>query len=83
MMTGIAERVFLETLAEDGVEVRYEQLPDGVEKDGRRITKLRVQGGKGYRAKVYIDPTYEGDLMARAAISYAIGRECGAESTQT
>lgn len=73
--SGIAERVFLEMLEEAGVEVRYEQLLDEVEKDGTRITELRVQGGENYRAKVFIDATYEGDLMAGAGVSYAIGRE--------
>ena len=73
--SGIAERLFLEMLEEAGVEARYEQLLAGVEKDGTRITKLRVQGGESYRAKVYIDATYEGDLMAKAGVSYAIGRE--------
>jgi len=73
--SGIAERLFLEMLAEAGVEVRYEQLLDVVTKDSARITELRVQGGERYRAKVFIDATYEGDLMARAGVSYAIGRE--------
>ena len=73
--SGIAERVFLEMLEEAGVEVRYEQFLDQVEKDGTRITEIRVQGGESYRAKVFIDATYEGDLMAKAGVSYAIGRE--------
>ncbi len=73
--SGIAERVFLEMLEKAGVKVRYEQLLDQVEKDGARITELRVQGGESYRAKVFIDATYEGDLMAKAKVSYAIGRE--------
>jgi rhamnogalacturonyl hydrolase YesR len=73
--SGIAEQVFLEMLKKAGVEVRYEQLLDEIEKDGARITELRVQGGESYRAKVFIDATYEGDLMARAKVSYAIGRE--------
>jgi len=73
--SGIAEQVFIEMLKEAGVEVRYEQLLAEVEKDGTRITELRVRGGKVYRAKVFIDATYEGDLMAKAKVSYAIGRE--------
>ena len=73
--SGIAERVFVEMLKEAGVEVRYEQLLVGVEKDGTRIIKLRVQGDESYRANVYIDASYEGDLMAEAGVSYAIGRE--------
>ncbi len=73
--SGIAERVFREMLKEAGVEVRYEQLLAGVEKDGTRIIELSVQGDESYRAKVFIDATYEGDLMAKAGVSYAIGRE--------
>ena len=73
--SGIAERVFLEMLKKAGVEVRYEQLLDRVGKDGTRITELRVQGGEIYRAKVFIDATYEGDLMAKAGVSYSVGRE--------
>ncbi|MDP7135513.1 MAG: FAD-dependent oxidoreductase, partial [Planctomycetota bacterium] len=73
--SGIAERVFLEMLKKAGVEVRYEQLLDQVGKDGARITELRVQGGEIYRAKVFIDATYEGDLMAKAGVSYSVGRE--------
>ena len=69
--SGIAERVFLEMLKKAGVEVRYEQLLDQVGKDGARITELRVQGGEIYRAKVFIDATYEGDLMAKAGVSYS------------
>jgi hypothetical protein len=74
-LSGIAEQVFLEMLEKAGVKVQYEQLLDKVKKDGSRITELRVQGGESYRAKVFIDATYEGDLMARAGVSYSIGRE--------
>ena len=73
--SGVAERLFLEMLKKADVQVRYEQLLDTVEKDGARITELRVQGGESYRAKVFIDATYEGDLMAKAGVSYSIGRE--------
>ena len=62
-------------LKKAGVEVRYEQLLDQAGKDGARITELRVQGGEIYRAKVFIDATYEGDLMAKAGVSYSVGRE--------
>ena len=73
--SGVAERLFLEMLKKADVQVRYEQLLDMVEKDGARITELRVQGSESYRAKVFIDATYEGDLMAKAGVSYSIGRE--------
>jgi len=71
----VAERVFLEMLAEHGVPVRYGRLLEHVRKDETRIVELQVRGGQSYRAKVFIDATYEGDLMAAAGVSYALGRE--------
>jgi flavin-dependent dehydrogenase len=62
-------------LKQAGVEVRYEKLLDRVGKDDTHITELRVQGGEIYRAKVFVDATYEGDLMAKAGVSYSVGRE--------
>ena len=73
--SGIAEQLFLEMLKQAGVEVRYEKLLDRVGKDDTHITELCVQGGEIYRAKVFVDATYEGDLMAKAGVSYSVGRE--------
>jgi len=71
----VAEQVFLDMLKRAGVPVRYEQLLEKVEKNGTRITKLQVRSGTVYHANVYIDATYEGDLMAAAGVSYTVGRE--------
>lgn len=71
----IAEKVFLEMLDKGNVQVRFEQLLDRVSRKDGRITELAVQGGKAYRAKVFIDAAYEGDLMAAAGVSYTLGRE--------
>ena len=47
----------------------------GVAKSGTRITEIFTENGGTFNAKVFIDATYEGDLMAQAGISYAWGRE--------
>jgi hypothetical protein len=73
--SNIAEQVFLKMLEEADVPIRYEHLLEKVEKTGTRITKLRVRGGAVYEAKVFIDATYEGDLMAAAGVSNTVGRE--------
>jgi hypothetical protein len=44
-------------------------------RDGTSIESLMTDDGKRYEAKIFIDATYEGDLMARAGVSYTIGRE--------
>jgi hypothetical protein len=71
----IAEQVFLDLLKETNVPVVYEQLIDRVTMEGRNIDVLHVRDGGTYRGKVFIDATYEGDLMALAGVSYDVGRE--------
>jgi len=74
----VAEKVFEDMVREAGVTlVRGERidLKAGVTKDGALITSIRMESGKTFAAQVYIDATYEGDLLAGAGVKYAIGRE--------
>ncbi len=50
-------------------------LKNGVKKTGTRITEIVMESGKSYKGKMFIDATYEGDLMAKAGVSYHVGRE--------
>jgi hypothetical protein len=70
----VAARVTDTMLKEAGVSVLTKQTLEGVEKEGARIVGLRTSGGM-HAAKVFIDATYEGDLMARAGVVWHIGRE--------
>lgn len=79
----IAEQVFLEMLADAGVKVRYNQRLETVGKSDLRISSLHVRGGDVFKAKVYIDATYEGDLMAAAGVSYTVGREARDEYNES
>ncbi len=45
-----------------------------IKKDGK-ITSIRTLSGKVYRGKIFVDATYEGDLMASAGVAYTVGRE--------
>ena len=47
----------------------------GVEVEGGRIRSIRTLKGNVYRGKMFVDATYEGDLLAAAGCSYAVGRE--------
>lgn len=71
----MARRVFEQMLAETQTPVRYHQHLAHVRKDGGRIVAIEMTDGTVYRAKVFIDATYEGDLMALAGVSYHVGRE--------
>ncbi|HWL09167.1 MAG TPA: FAD-dependent oxidoreductase [Planctomicrobium sp.] len=55
----------------------------GVLKDGAKITAVRLENGETYRGKVFIDATYEGDLLAGAGVSYTYGREANATYNET
>jgi len=74
----IAEKVFEEFITEYKIPVvRNEWLnrKNGVKKSGARIVSFRTLSGKTYVGKMFIDATYEGDLMAAAGVSYHVGRE--------
>lgn len=74
----VAERVFEDLVKENQLEVHRNEWLDresGVTKERGKITEIRVLSGKIYRGKVFIDASYEGDLMAAAGVSYHVGRE--------
>jgi len=56
---------------------------EGVKKDGARITEIVMESGTSYRGRMFIDASYEGDLMATAGVTYTTGRESNAEFGET
>ena len=71
----VAEKVFHDKLREADVPIYYRQFLNYVEKQENRIVAIEMESGLRVRARVFIDCTYEGDLMARAGVSYHVGRE--------
>lgn len=74
----VAERVFEEFVKENNIVVfrdRWLDREDGVEMDRSGIASIRMLSGEAFRGRIYIDATYEGDLMAAAGVSYHVGRE--------
>lgn len=73
-----AERVFEDYIRENEIPVDRDEWLDrakGVEKSGGRIASIATLSGKKYTGKMFIDATYEGDLMAAAGVDYHVGRE--------
>ena len=62
---------------------RLDRGPGGVTVENGRITAIRTESGKTFRAKMFIDATYEGDLMAAAGVSYTVGREANSVYGET
>ena len=74
----VAEKIFEEYVTENKIPVLRNEWLDranGVKKEGGRITSITMLSGKTFTGKMFIDATYEGDLMASAGVSYHVGRE--------
>jgi hypothetical protein len=82
----VAEQVYRDMLHETSVKVVFGERLDlngGVKKAGPRITAIVMESGASYRGTIFIDASYEGDLMAKAGVRYAIGRESNAVYGET
>ncbi|MBI5685558.1 MAG: FAD-dependent oxidoreductase [Verrucomicrobia bacterium] len=74
----VAERVFEDYVREFKIPVRRNEWLDrakGVKKAGARIVSITTLGRKTYTGRMFIDATYEGDLMAAVGVDYHVGRE--------
>ena len=77
----VAERIFKDYISRGNVEVLYGHRIVDAKKQGASITSINVESvenlaqTKNIAAKVFIDCSYEGDLMARAGVTYVVGRE--------
>ncbi len=82
----IAERVFEQLVAEHRIPVYRDEWLDrdhGVVKREGRIVSMAMLSGRVFRGSMFIDATYEGDLMAAAGVSYHVGREANSVYGET
>jgi N-acetylneuraminic acid mutarotase/flavin-dependent dehydrogenase len=79
----VAERVFNELVHDAGVTVLLDSPARAVVKKGARIVRVELEDRGAVAAKMFIDATYEGDLMALAGVSYTVGRESNAQYGET
>ncbi|MDF2938503.1 MAG: xanthan lyase [Paenibacillaceae bacterium] len=82
----VALEVLQEFVAEHNIEVVYGErleLKDGVTKQGTSLTSIRMESGNVYKGRVFIDASYEGDLMGKSGVSYFVGRESNAQYGET
>ncbi|RAV28800.1 FAD-dependent oxidoreductase [Sinomicrobium soli] len=82
----VAEQIMRTMLLEAGVRVLFNErldLENGVVKKENTIHKITMESGEEITAKVFIDATYEGDLMAKAGVSYTYGRDANSDYNET
>lgn len=73
-----AEKVFEDFVKENNIQVLRNEWLDrekGVTMKNGRIAAIRTLSGNVYAGKMFIDASYEGDLMAAAKVKYVVGRE--------
>jgi hypothetical protein len=76
-----AERVFEDLVVEHQVPVHRDEWLDrerGVRREGPRIVSIRTLSGRTYTGRMFIDASYEGDLLAAAGVDFHVGREAQA-----
>jgi hypothetical protein len=81
-----ALKVFETLMKPENISVIYSQRlnrKNGVKKQGKKIVEIEMETGEKYRGKMFIDATYEGDLMASAGVTYSVGRESNSEYGET
>ena len=81
-----ALEVYKKMIAEEDIDIVYNQRlnrSSGVKKSGQRILEIEMECGEKYRADMFIDATYEGDLMAAAGVTYTFGRESNEKYGET
>src|SRR5690606_12842024 len=87
---GVAETIFRDYVNRGGFEVLYESRLREVRKQGNTISEIVLESSTNssapvtiVKAKMFIDCGYEGDLMARAGVSYTVGREDNRQYNET
>ena len=82
----VAERVFEDFVKENNIKVLRGEWLDrnkAVVKKKGNIISFSTLSGKVFKGKMFIDATYEGDLMAAAGINFHVGREGNAKYNET
>ena len=72
---------------QDSTDIWYEWRIESAEKEGNEVKSITLEDGtnpkvtpqRTVRAKIFMDCSYEGDLMARAGITYTVGREAASK----
>ena len=84
----VAEQIFEAMIAEHQIPVHRDSWLDrtptvGVESRDGRISAIQMTSGERFQGKMFIDATYEGDLMAAAGIDFHVGREANSVYQET
>lgn len=87
MESSVAEKVIKGWLAEYPIilfyQTRLSEAKGAIIKKGTQITQIKTEDGTVFKAKIFIDATIEGDLLAAAGVSTTVGREANSQYNET
>jgi hypothetical protein len=87
MESSVAEKVINEWLAEYPITLFYQtrlsETKGAIVKRGTEITQIKTENDNVFKAKIFIDATIEGDLLAAAGVSTTVGREANHQYNET
>ncbi|MDA1061197.1 MAG: FAD-dependent oxidoreductase [bacterium] len=78
----IALEIFEDMIRENNVQIIFNErldLESEIRLNNGRIQSIQMESGTTFSGKVFIDATYEGDLMALSGVSYTVGRESNSQ----
>jgi hypothetical protein len=86
----VAENILRGYISRAKVPVWFDTRLQSVKKEGSKISSITLENSlnpqapiRKVSAKIFLDCSYEGDLMAQAKVSYTIGREANAQYGET
>jgi hypothetical protein len=79
----VAEQAFDEMVAEAGVTVCTNQYLTSIVMQNQQIVGLIMNNSNLFRAKEFVDASYEGDVMAAAGVTYTLGREAATQYNES
>ncbi len=71
----VAEEEFTRLLNQEKIPVILDARVSSISKENQKIKTISTDRGYKYKAKMFVDSSYEGDLLAAAGVEYSIGRE--------
>jgi len=82
----VAENIFEKMVTDNDIKVirnKWLDRDNGVELLDGKIVSITMLTGEKYTGKIFVDGTYEGDLMAAANVNYHVGREANSVYNET
>lgn len=79
----VAEGIFNKWVKENEIPIYFNEFLDKVHKKNKQIVQISMESGLSFSAAMFIDATYEGDLMAGTGVSYHVGRESNSTYKET